>query len=522
MPKKDQTAEESELAKRVETLEAQLEQQKKENQRFELVVESAPNGIIVANECGQVVLVNRQAEELFGYTRDEFLELSIEKLVPRRIRDTHHENRESFHKSPAIRQMGAGRDLYAMRKDGSEFPVEIGLTPLPSEDGMLVLSTIVDISERLQANERQKEINERFELVVESAPNGIIVANQDGQVVLVNKMAEQLFGYEREEFLKLSIEDLVPNRIRDTHHNNRHSFHNDPTIRQMGAGRDLYAMRKDGSEFAVEIGLTPLPGKKEMHVLSTIVDISERKQRTDDLKRYAQELERSNEELESFASVASHDLQEPLRKIRTMGDRLEKISKDELSDKGKDYLARMINASERMHHLILDLLTFSRVSTRTQPFALVDLNEPINDVISTLEIAIEESGGKVDVGDLPAAEVDESQIRQVFQNLIGNALKFAKPDTPPVVSVSGEIKDNTSVQITVKDNGVGFDQQYAERIFVIFQRLHGRSEYAGTGVGLAICKKIIERHGGTIEAVSNVGEGTEFHVVLPRKQKQMS
>jgi len=365
----------------------------------------------------------------------------------------------------------------------------------------------------------QRQISERLELVVESAPNGIIVSNKEGRVLLVNQMAEKLFGYSREEFLQLSIEDLVPHRVRQAHHQNREDFHTHLVARRMGAGRDLYAMRKDGSEFPVEIGLTPLPNLDEVHVLSTIVDISQRKLAEDELRRYAKELERSNAELEVFAAVASHDLQEPLRKIRTMGERLVRISEGELSEKGRDYLARMIAASERMHHFILDLLTFSRVSTRSEPSVLVNLKEVVVEALSALEINIEETGAEILVNDLPAAEVDRSQMRQVFQNLIGNGLKFSHPDRSPHIELVGRIVDEKFIEIDVKDNGIGFDEKYVSRIFVIFQRLHGRSEYPGTGIGLAICKKIVERHGGTIAAKSKPGEGSIFTIALPREQR---
>ncbi|MEM0967715.1 MAG: ATP-binding protein [Verrucomicrobiota bacterium] len=368
-----------------------------------------------------------------------------------------------------------------------------------------------------KVRENDEGTSDRFRLVVESAPNGIIVANDTGRIVMVNERAEELFGYDREEFLTKGIEDLVPTGIRGGHGVNRERFHADPRVRQMGSGRDLLACRKDGSEFPVEIGLTPLPYDGETLVLSSVVDITERKESEEELRRYARELERSNAELESFASVASHDLQEPLRKIRTMGGRLKETASGELGEKGRGYVDRMIGASERMHQLLLDLLAYSRVATQGIPFHEVNLSRPVQEVLSLLEIAVEASGGEVMVGELPSAEVDESQMRQLFQNLIGNALKFARKGVPIHVEVGGEMIGE-EVFIRVKDNGIGFEETYRDRIFAIFQRLHGRHEYEGTGVGLAICKKIVERHGGEISAKSQVGEGSEFEIKLPRRQ----
>ena len=242
----------------------------------------------------------------------------------------------------------------------------------------------------------------------------------------------------------------------------------------------------------------------------------------------ARELARSNAELEQFAYAASHDLQEPLRKIQAFGDLLVSKAGDELNDKNRDYLHRIKGASSRMQDLINGLLTLSRVTTQVQPHVAVDLYDLTQGVLSDLESRIERSHGRVEVGDLPVIEADELQMRQLMQNLISNALKFQKPEQPPVVKVDGRITANTNgnqqlseaklCELTVQDNGIGFDEKYADRIFGIFQRLHGRSAYEGTGIGLATCRKIVEHHGGTITARSAPGEGATFIVTLPVKQ----
>ncbi len=241
---------------------------------------------------------------------------------------------------------------------------------------------------------------------------------------------------------------------------------------------------------------------------------------TAELMRKQVELERSNRELQDFASVASHDLQEPLRKVRAFGDRLSAKYGAELPDQGHDYLARMQDAAARMQTLINDLLTFSRVTTRAQPFVLVDLNIIVSQVVSDLEVRIQQSDATLDLGTLPEIEGDQLQLRQLFQNLLGNALKFHRPDVAPVVRIFAEAVDDETVRLSVQDNGIGFDEKYLDRIFTIFQRLHGRVEYEGTGVGLAVCRKIVERHGGTITARSAPGEGATFIVTLPRTQPE--
>ncbi len=258
--------------------------------------------------------------------------------------------------------------------------------------------------------------------------------------------------------------------------------------------------------------------------------IAERKQAEERLKKFATELERSNRELEDFASVASHDLQEPLRKVQAFGDRLKAQCGEELDAGGRDYLERMQGAAGRMQTLIEDLLAFARVTTRARPFVPVDLSQVARVVVSDLEARLEQTGGRVEVGELPAIDADPTQIRQLLQNLIGNALKFHEEDEAPVVKVRSRRLDDGAeappdrpedrelCRITVEDNGIGFDEKYLDRIFTVFRRLHGRDDYEGTGVGLAICRKIVERHGGSITATSTPGRGSTFIITLPLEQ----
>src|ERR1044071_1932914 len=259
-------------------------------------------------------------------------------------------------------------------------------------------------------------------------------------------------------------------------------------------------------------------------------EITERKQAEERLKATAARLERSNRELQDFAYVASHDLQEPLRKVQAFGDRLKAACSKSLGAEGRDYLERMQSAAKRMQILIDDLLAFSRVTTKANPFEPVDLNRVAGEVLSDLEVRLQQTGGKVDLGQLPCLEADPLQMRQLFQNLLGNALKFHQEGRPPLVRVRGTVLNGLPspasgaepveplCQITVEDNGIGFDEKYLDRIFILFQRLHGRSAYDGTGIGLAICRKIADRHGGSITARSTPGEGSTFLVTLPLKQ----
>ena len=250
-------------------------------------------------------------------------------------------------------------------------------------------------------------------------------------------------------------------------------------------------------------------------------------ERTQELRVYSDELARSNRELEDFAFVASHDLQEPLRKIRAFGNRLESGYADVIDERGQDFLKRMLNAAERMSMLISDLLSFSRVSTRGKDFVDVNLNSVFSEILSDLEIAIDESGAKVSVDDMPNILGDKSQIEQLMLNLLSNALKFKNPDIAPEITVSCSTPTDEELvnvlheeqydwtKITIQDNGIGFDQSFSEKIFAPFQRLHGRSEYKGTGIGLAVCRRIVERHNGQISALSQPGKGARFTIIIP-------
>ena len=255
-------------------------------------------------------------------------------------------------------------------------------------------------------------------------------------------------------------------------------------------------------------------------ILLAIEDITARRLTEWRLAEQHRELERSNAALDEFASVASHDLQEPVRKILSFGDLLNTSAGPALEGNAREHLARMLSAAARMRTLISDLLLYSQVTTRVQPFVRTDLARVAREVIADLETSIAESGGRVEVGELPVIDADALQMRQLLQNLLGNALKYRQKDTPPVVrlSCSSPPPGGADCTITVADNGIGFNEKHAGKIFRMFVRLHGRAEYEGSGIGLAICRKIVERHGGTIVATSTAGEGATFTVTLPVTQ----
>jgi PAS domain S-box-containing protein len=356
-----------------------------------------------------------------------------------------------------------------------------------------------------------QQLQHRHELILNSAGDGICGLDLNGKVTFVNPAVAHLTGWSREELIGRTEQEV---------------FHGNNSVVQAtlsGASESPVFCRKDGSWFPVELVRTPIEeGGRRCGEVLIFKDITERKRAAATLSQKMAELSRSNDELEQFAFVASHDLQEPLRKIQAFGDRLKTKCMGLLPPETLDYLDRMQGASARMRTLIDDLLTFSRVLRNSQPFAPVDLAQVAREALGDLEVRIERSGGRVEVGELPCIEADATQMRQLLLNLIGNALKFQPPGGHPVVKVAARtiasIAGEQYCELTVQDNGIGFDEQYSEKIFAVFQRLHGRGEYEGTGVGLAICRRITDRHQGAITAKSQLGKGATFTIRLPVRQ----
>jgi len=494
---------------------------------YQVMFKYATLGILIVKSDGTIVKANIFAEKLFGYDTDELEGQSVDVLVPDALRGGHAHHRNSYHQKPVERVMGANLDLYAKRKDGETFPVEISLGHTEFDGESMAIAYINNISSRKKVSEDLAESKSRMAAIIETAVDGIITISRKGIVESINPAAAKLFSYAPEEVIGNNIKMLMPEPDKSQHDQYLKNHRTTKVKKIIGIGREVTGMRKDGTKFPFHLSVSEVKfGQKSIYT-GILHDLSDRKIAEEKMRRYAQALERSNRELQDFAYVSSHDLQEPLRKIRAFGDRLKIKEGDKLGDKGKDYLDRMLNAATRMQRLITDLLQFSRVGTRSKPFELIDLNTILSGVLSDLEIAIEKSEATIEVGDLPTIEADETQMRQLFQNLISNAMKFRKENENPYIEIKSEFHQKTAhlistpgdtfVKIFVKDNGIGFDTKYKEKVFQIFQRLEGR-KFEGSGIGLAICKRIANRHGGDIQAVSEVGKGATFEITLATKQ----
>ena len=403
---------------------------------------------------------------------------------------------------------------------------------------------IWDITERKRMEEEQARLfalarqrNAETEAVFEAINDAVLIYDTSMNVQRVNSMFIPTYKFDP---VGLNVRDVIERTQCRWPDGRPFRLEEQPTPRALRGetvlNQHYLITRPDGVEMALETSSGPLRiGDDIAGTVTVWHDITERKrmeeelrkardelelrvqERTAEIKIYMAKLEQSNQALQDFASIASHDLQEPLRKVAAFGNMLKQKWGGSLEDQGKDYLGRMLNANQRMQSLLTGLLNYSRVTTKVEPFKEVDLSDLVSEVISDLEVRIVKTRGEVNIGDLPVISADPTQMRQLFQNLIGNALKFHKPGEKPVVQVRSISNTGSGCQIVVEDNGIGFEEQYIERIFAPFQRLHGKSsQYEGTGMGLAICKKIVERHGGSITARSEPGKGSTFIITLPQ------
>jgi len=472
---------------------------------FQLIVESAPNAMILVNKEGRMAFVNSQTEKLFGYSRNELIGQVIEIIIPSRFRENHPGFRKIFFGSPQARAMGAGRELFALKKDGTEFPVEIGLNPLVTVEGTLVLAAIIDITER-------KRAEERFRLVVESAPNAMVLVNAEGKITLVNSQTEKLFGFSRQELINNSVETLIPARYKDHHPEYRNAFFSTPKTRSMGAGRDLFAKRKDGTEFPVEIGLNPLETDEGAMVLAAIIDITERK---------AQEANRLKSD---FLANMSHELRTPMNAIIGFSELLIDKRVGDLNAKQLDYLKDIHASGSHLLQLINDILDIAKIESGKTELVIdtFSITAAIEEVIKVVKPIADKKGVHITIEMSDAVDkiaADKNKFKQILFNLTSNAIKFNQTDGN--VLVKTELCDDGFFVLKVTDTGIGIAQENMRKLFIPFVQLDTGTarKHEGTGLGLALTKTIIELHGGTISVESTLGQGSTFSVKMPIQVK---
>jgi PAS domain S-box-containing protein len=481
--------------------------------RYRGLLEAAPDAMVVVNQGGEIVLLNVRAERQFGYRRDELLGQQVKNIIPEGFAERLIADDLRSAADALAQQIGTGIELMGRRKFGSEFPIEIMLSPLESAEGILVTAAIRDISVRKEAEQHLAQMEGRYRGLLEAAPDAMVVVNQGGEIVLLNVQAEKQFGYRRDELLGQMVKNIIPEGFAERLVADALRSTEDALAQQIGTGIELTALRKDGSEFPIELMLSPLESAEGILVTAAIRDITMRREAEAHLLEKVEELNRSNVELGQFAYIASHDLQEPLRMVASYTQLLSRRYKGKLDADADEFIAFAVDGASRMQRLIQDLLTYSRVGTKGQELLDTSSEEAFGQALMNLRGAIEASGALVTHDPLPSVMADEMQLTQLFQNLVGNAIKYQSPGIPHV-HVSAAKYGAKKWTFSVQDDGLGIDSQYFDKIFGMFQRLHKREEFAGTGIGLAICKKIVERHGGIISVESQVGQGSKFSFAL--------
>ncbi len=622
--------------------------------RYRGLLEAAPDAMVVVNQGGEIVLLNIQAEKQFGYRRDELLGQKVTNIIPEGFAERLIADGTRTAEDALAQQIGTGIELTGRRKDGSEFPIELMLSPLESADGILVTAAIRDISvrrysefsndlsestDRRQTEEKYRtlcnsidegyctiemlfdqsnkpidyrflEINSSFKKqtgiqnalgkrmleiaplhekhwfeiygkiastgeparfeqfaaqlhrwfdvyafrvgkpherkvsvlfsditarkraeealresegkyrgLLEAAPDAMVVVNQGGEIVLLNLQAEKQFGYRRDELLGQKVTNIIPKGFAERLIADGARTAAETVAQQIGTGIELTGRRKDGDEFPIELMLSPLESADGILVTAAIRDISVRKNTEKHLartERRSVELARSNDDLQQFAYIAAHDLQEPLRMVTSYTQLLARRYKGRLDSDADEFIAYAVDGAHRMQLLIRDLLTYCRMGTAGMELRETSSEAALEQALINLRGAIEESGGLVTHDPLPSVIADGAQLVQLFQNVVGNAIKYRGAELPRV-HVSAKKNGANEWIFSMRDNGLGIDPRYFEKIFVMFQRLHSREEFSGTGIGLTLCKKIAERHGGRMWVESDPGKGSTFYFALPER-----
>jgi PAS domain S-box-containing protein len=486
-------------------------------QRLRIAIDSAPSGLLMTDEEGRIVLANREIERLFGYAREELLGRAIELLLPERVREPHVSWREAFSRSPRERRMGEGRDLFARRKDGSEVPVEVGLTPLVTGDGFFVLSSVVDISAR-------KRAEQRFRIAVESSPSGMLMVDQRGRILLANREIERMFGYAAGELLGQDVEVLVPIPLRAQHPESRAAFFADPGVRAMGVGRELHGIHKDGREVAVEIGLNPIETEEGILVLGSVVDVTERR-RADGERRALEERLRESQKLEALGRLAggiAHDFNNILSAVVGYAEIIRadaEAGRDVSSD-----LDGLLVAAERGKEVTSRILRFSR--RQSLNLSAIDLVVTVADAARLLRAALPASVQiELDLDRPDPAIADPTSIHAILMNLGTNA-SHAMPEGGTLrvslerfyardsfVRANPGLREGAYIRMTVTDSGRGMDEETRARAFEPF--FTTKPTGVGTGLGLATVHGMMRDHGGAVWLESTQGQGTSVHCLFP-------
>jgi protein-histidine pros-kinase len=473
--------------------------------RFGALLESTPDATLIVNAMGRIVLANSQAARAFAYDPNELIGQPVEVLLPERFRTSHVGHRSLFSQQPRTRTMGEGLELFGRRRDGYEFPVEISLSPLSTDEGTMVMSAVRDITDR-------KKAEQKFRGLLESAPDAMVIVARNGRIALVNSQLERLFGYPREELLGQSVDCLVPARYRGHHERHRTGFFSQPRARAMGAGLELYGQRRDGSEFPVEISLSPLETEEGLFVSGAIRDATER-------RRFEQTLQDASRLKSEFLATMSHELRTPLNGIIGFSEFLIDEKAGALNARQKEYLTDVLASGRHLLRLINDVLDLSKIEAGRMDIVAerFDLASAVDEVCGVVSpIARSKSISLVRHVSEEVAQVilDRHRFVQILYNLLSNAIKFT--NTAGEVNLSLD-REGDMLRLQVRDTGIGISPENLQKLFLEFQQLDSGTgrRHDGTGLGLVLTKRLSELQHGSVRVESEVGKGSVFTVQLP-------
>jgi PAS domain S-box-containing protein len=492
-------------------------ERKETEAKYRGLLEAAPDAIVVVNQGGEIVLLNVQAEKQFGYHRDELVGQQVKNIIPEGFAERLIADGTRTAAEALAQQIGTGTELRGRRKDGSEFPIEIMLSPLDSAEGILVTAAIRDVTARKTAEKALREAEERFRALANNISQLAWMADEKGYIFWYNQRWFDYTGTTFEEMAGWGWQKVHhPDHVQQVVTKIRKCF-------QTGeVWEDTFPLRGRHSNYrwflSRAVPIRDSEGKVSRW-FGTNTDITERKESEEQLVKAVEELKRSNDELQQFAYVASHDLQEPLRMVASYTQLLAQRYKGRLDSDADEFIAYAVDGANRMQGLIQDLLAYSRAGANGKPLRKISSEYALKEALKNLRVTVEESGAVVTHDSLPAITTDDTQLAQVFQNLVGNAIKYRSAEVPHI-HVSATKNGGNEWIFSVRDNGLGIDPQYFDRIFVLFQRLHGREEFKGTGIGLAICKKMLERLGGRIWVESQPEKGSTFCFTLPERDRK--
>lgn len=502
-----------------------MEQFKNNELSFYLMVEASPNALILLNNLGNIAYLNSFAEKLFQYTKNELIGKNLKILIPSKFKNSHPELIQTYLSNPISRQMGENRELFAVKKNGTEFPVEIGLNPIVTVDGTMILAAIIDITER-------KKTEKQFHLVVQSVPNAIILVNSQGDITMTNKQTEKQFGYTNEELVGNKLEILIPERYKINHPNFRNMFFANLQARPMGIGRDLYALRKDGTEFPAEIGLNPISTPDGILVLASIIDITERKKLEENINENSKKIEEQNVELKQseqklkelnttkdmLFSIIGHDLRGPIGSFKSLIELM--LSNYDLSDTKRliDILQVIQKTANSTYDLLENLLSWAKY--QRNEIIYVPEKIVLNEIISlTIDLFTELAQNKhIKIIDYTPVNTiifaDKNMLMTILRNLISNAIKFTSSEKQIHIFTD---KNENEYLITIKDQGIGIKSDDLPKLFqnTINFTTFGTNGEKGSGLGLLLCKDFVEKHGGKIWVESELGKGSEFKFTIP-------